>query len=498
MSNRRTPYLTFIISLLFITLPLGQLAMEEKIAFASLGENWDIYVMDADGSHLTQMTDLPSNEIHPAWSPYGTQIAFVSDKEGNNDIYIMNADGSEIQQLTTDAASDERPAWSPDGSQIVFISTRDGSDELYLTDCNQSPPTRLTNNQWIDGYPCWSPHGSSIIFVRNVDGNTDIYALDLATGTEKNLTDNPARDSFPAVSPAGDIAFLSDRENPGFPFYHLYIMNADGSDVLRVSEEHVMWECPTWSPQGTMVAYVGPTDINGENTTDIYVQSVDGSYLLNLTQSLSFVDDPSWCCLKDPVTAVQSLLGEAEQAFANNEFQTAFDLAVKAQSIMGGQTELIKKYQSVITASNQLDTARMFMQQGEYKKAESLLQAARTVFQQYSLFAQVTEIDGYLSEIEQEKSVKDTLRTAQSLFQEGKQAYENENYERALELFEEAYHLFTSVNSKKAEECAEWIEKTQKQLESGICLGSVLLGIFLLWGLVGQGRKSLQAQFQER
>ncbi|MGD2073290.1 MAG: DPP IV N-terminal domain-containing protein, partial [Candidatus Thorarchaeota archaeon] len=461
--KKRTLYLPLIaLGLFFLTLPQGQSVMEEKIAFAVLEDNWDIYAMNTDGSHLTQLTDLPGNEIHPAWSPYGTQIAFVSDMNGNNDIYIMKADGSEIKQLTTDSASDERPAWSPDGSQIVFISTRDGSDELYLTDTDVqgSPPTRLTDNQWIDSYPCWSPDGSSLIFVRSVDGNTDIYTLDLATGKEKNLTDDPARDSFPSVSPTGDIAFLSDRENPGFPFYHLYIMKADGSDVVKLTEDHVMWECPTWSPQGTMVAYVGSTDIDGEHTTDIYVRSVDGSYLVNLTQSMSFVDDPTWCCLKDPVATVQSLLREAEQAFDNNEFQKAYDLAVKARSISPSDesvTDLIEMYESVFAASNQLETARVFMEMGENEKALGLLYGVRMIFEQYALSEKVAEIDALLSDIEQQKQVQDTLLSAESLFQKGKQAYETQEYEAALNFFQQARELFASVDSEKAQECEEWI-----------------------------------------
>lgn len=478
--------------------PSSQLASPGgKIAFTSLNENWDIYSMNAGGSSLTQLTTAPSNEIQPAFSPYGTQIAFVSDKAGNNDIYIMNVDGTAIQQLTTDPASDERPAWSPDGTQLVFISTRDGNDELYLTDTSGITMKRLTSNQWVDGYPSWSPDGSHIVFARNVDDNTDIYVMDLSTGIEKNLTEDPARDSYPAMSPTGKIAFLSNRENPEFPFYHLYVMEADGSNVVKISQDHVMWECPAWSPQGTMLAFVGSTEVDRKTTTDIYLMDVEGTQMINLTQSTTFADDPSWCCLKDPVAAIQSLLREAQQAFNDSDFEKAYTLALRAQTIRGGQTDqalsdLVEKYESVRTASNQLETAKVFMQQLQYGKALTLLQAARMTFQEYSLTIQVAEIDVLLAEIQHQKTIQETLVAAESLLEEGKLAYEAQEYEKAQSLFQQAKQLFESVSSERAQECDEWIQKTQQQLESGTCLGSLLIGFLFFTLLFYEAKKSIR------
>ncbi|MBU7031097.1 MAG: PD40 domain-containing protein [Theionarchaea archaeon] len=469
-----------------------------KIAFASLDGNWDLYSIHVDGSGLTRLTTLPSNEIQPAFSPYGTQIAFVSDKGGNNDIYLMNADGTDIRQLTTDPASDERPAWSPDGTRIVFISTRDGNDELYLTDLHGATTERLTSNQWVDGYPSWSPDGSHIVFVRDMDGNTDIYVMDFTTGTEKNLTNDPARDSYPAVSSTGNIAFLSNRENPEFPFYHLYVMESDGSNVVKISQDHVMWECPAWSPEGTMLAFVGSTEVDRKTTTDIYVMDAEGVEMINLTQSTAFADDPSWCCLKDPEPAIRSLLREAQQAFNTNDFKTAHNLVLQAQSIRGGQadqalSDLVEKYDSLSSASDQVEAAKMFMQQSQDEKALTLLQAARATFQVYSLPIQVAEIDAFLAEIQHRKTLQETLTAAESLLDQGKRAYEEQEYEKALELFQQARQLFESANSGKIQECDEWITKTREQLESGTCIGSSLIGflffalLFFQWKKLGKG-----------
>ena len=102
---------------------------------------------------------------NPSWSPDGSQIAFDSDRDGNWEIYVMDADGSNPTNLTNNAADDQRPAWSPDGSKIAFHSNRDGNlDEIYVMDADGSNPIRLTNNTDNDHCPSWSPDGSKIAF----------------------------------------------------------------------------------------------------------------------------------------------------------------------------------------------------------------------------------------------------------------------------------------------------------------------------------------------
>src|ERR671935_80336 len=89
-----------------------------------------LYVMDADGSHVTQLTSGPGTDETPAWSPDGRRLAFVSDRGGNPEIWIMNADATDAQQLVEVPGRCTSPKWSPDGKWISFDRALERSCEI--------------------------------------------------------------------------------------------------------------------------------------------------------------------------------------------------------------------------------------------------------------------------------------------------------------------------------------------------------------------------------
>ncbi len=149
-------------------------------------------------------TPSPTITLTPTSTPLGGGsglIAFVSDRDDNLEIYLINADGSGLTNLTNNAAADSSPSWSPDGRQIAFNSTRDRSWEIYLMNADGSGLSRLTDNSAYDYAPVWSPDGRQIAFLSDRDGNWEIYLMNADGSGQTNLTDNPARDWSPSWAP---------------------------------------------------------------------------------------------------------------------------------------------------------------------------------------------------------------------------------------------------------------------------------------------------------
>jgi dipeptidyl aminopeptidase/acylaminoacyl peptidase/outer membrane protein assembly factor BamD (BamD/ComL family) len=149
-----------------------------KIAFASnkeVGRKWRIYVGWLTGTG--EPVELRQGES-PDWSPEGDKIVYrgCDERGGNCGLYIMDENGANPTRLTTDD-SDNAPAWSPDGSQVAFMSARDGNWEIYVVDLANPKPRRLTTNPANDGLPAWSPDSQRIAFLSDRDGIWAIYLV---------------------------------------------------------------------------------------------------------------------------------------------------------------------------------------------------------------------------------------------------------------------------------------------------------------------------------
>jgi len=236
----------------------------------------------------------------------------------------------------------QAPAWSPDGRTIVFVSWRDGNGEVYAMDADGSAPRNLTKNPAKDVRPAWSPDGRRIAFVSGRDGNSEIYTMNADGSGKRNLTRDRARDLFPTWSPDGRrIAFLRGRlysNNPGglgvhrFYGYHLYVMNADGSGLRRLTRRitfryHLVWSpdgrtiyfgrylvrtdgsgarrlpyiplTAVWSPDGRRIAFAAQPDWCRtrpcySSHSDIYVMNADGSGKRMLTHNARYNAEPAW------------------------------------------------------------------------------------------------------------------------------------------------------------------------------------------------------------
>lgn len=147
--------------------------------------DYNIYVMPADGSGKSRrLTENPQWDTCPAWSPDGDRIAFSRHRDHNWDIFVMDNDGSNLERLTSHEEADWCPVYSPDGSRIMFTSRRNRTEadrqntEVYLMDSDGSREMRLTTDPAEDGAGDWSPDGARIIFYSDRSGDDRLHVMD--------------------------------------------------------------------------------------------------------------------------------------------------------------------------------------------------------------------------------------------------------------------------------------------------------------------------------
>ena len=201
----------------------------QRILFLDrIDDNTELCLVNVDGSGFVNISQSPSKEMTPTFSPDGTRIAFASNRAAGTstfEIYVMNADGTDTKMIYGDRAMSINPTWSPDGKTIAFANDREdgrvGNFELFLIEADGGSERRITTRPMYDVDPVFSPDGSRIAFVSTADGNSEIYVIKPDGTGVLRLTRDPARDLTPRWSPDGKkLIFTSNRSGK----YRIYEM----------------------------------------------------------------------------------------------------------------------------------------------------------------------------------------------------------------------------------------------------------------------------------
>jgi|GEM_PF-436599 len=181
------------------------------------------------------------------------KIVFTSKRDKNAEIYVINADGTGLTRITDSGTYDFKPIWSPDGTKILYRSRTKGGrlswDQDYaLYACNADGTGHVKLGEAYCYDPVWSPDGEKVVFVSNKDGNYEIYVAYADGNGTFRLTNNKVKDKEPSWSPDGEkILFISDN----LP----YIMDPDGGNLEQLIVDKGFYEKPKWSPDGKHIAF---------------------------------------------------------------------------------------------------------------------------------------------------------------------------------------------------------------------------------------------------
>ena len=270
-----------------------------KILFTSARDgNYDIYIMNPDGSEQTNLTRHRAADVDAVWSPTGEQILFVSDREGLRDLYVMDPDGSNVRRVFKKDAYREDPTFSPDGKQIAYTSAEGLGNPFYIYIATlEAEKEKLVVKGF---YPAWSPDGTEIVYTAYVPiGHTRLITLiDLRTRKQTRLLPKAAMDwqNFPSWLATKDKLVFSWNKHPLPPDFNpiidrfpdawrnketIYTVNRDGTDLQQLIDEAGAYaQYPASSPNGTEILYT--QQIKGH--FQIFKADVNGGIRTQLTE----------------------------------------------------------------------------------------------------------------------------------------------------------------------------------------------------------------------
>ncbi len=284
-----------------------------QIAFASDRSGVpQIYMSNEDGTDLVQITSINNGACQPSWSPDGTRLVFISpclqrinspkDSYTDTSLFMINADGTGLKQLTNIPGADLEPAWSPDGKQIAFTSIRDGNQQIYLLDVDSQAVIRLTQPDVNieNSQPAWSADGKQIAYTVKRLETYQVWVMN-NTGQENAQLARSGQslwDYSPAWTADGKVIVFNQRpSNNGLTRPWLMSIQVPGDGTATHLNFPTPIEDVEFSPDGLWLVSEG-RDRTGNR--DIYFMTVTGGNRTRLTTDPAVDFDPAWRPLKQP------------------------------------------------------------------------------------------------------------------------------------------------------------------------------------------------------
>jgi TolB protein len=206
----------------------------------------ELYVCDADGANLRQVTQERSIVVAPAWMPDGKNILYTSYKRGYPNIYRTG----QREAVSKFGGLNASAAVSPDGRYMAVVLSKDGNPELYIREISSGSLQRVSSTRRAnEASPCWSPDGSQLAYVSDSSGRPHIYVLALKGGSPKRLSRMGSENVAPDWGVNGQLTYCSRQGGR----YRIVVVDPRSGVSRLLPLDGADYEDPSWMPDGRHV-----------------------------------------------------------------------------------------------------------------------------------------------------------------------------------------------------------------------------------------------------
>lgn len=262
-------------------------AFSTNIAYITkAAQRYQLWIADADGEGAQSAFSSSEPIISPAWSPSGTQLAYVSFESRKPVIYTHDIVSGKRRLLANFKGSNSAPTWAPDGRSLAVTLSRDGGSQLFALDAVGGEPRRLGQSSSIDTEPAYSPDGKQLYFVSDRGGAPQIYKMLSAGGGAERVTFSGSYNISPAISPDGRLMAYISRVSGAFKLHVMELSSGVVSAITDTSSD----ESPSFSPNSRLIVYA--TQLQGREA--LMTTTLDGKLKARLVGQTGDIREPAW------------------------------------------------------------------------------------------------------------------------------------------------------------------------------------------------------------
>jgi Tol biopolymer transport system component len=216
------------------------------------------------------------------------KIAFVSKRDGGSEIYTINDNGAELKKITANKGDKSMPCWSPDGNRLFYLLKKGSRYQLWTTNSAGDGQIKLADECMDDYAPLWSPDSSKIVFSAKYQAKRAVFVVNSDGGGLARLSVIGSEAFAPSWSRDGSkIMFLQRVKND----MSINLINPDGTGLQKIMKDSGTCLTPVWSPDGRKIAYIFKKQKFLGLESQLYVMNADGSNILSIAKVSQKVDD---------------------------------------------------------------------------------------------------------------------------------------------------------------------------------------------------------------